>query len=79
MKTIAEYDFENFPEYAQEIAEGADDGHPNDLSNYERWFNGLKTPRGYIVWSFDHDTHFSWRPEFGLACDCVTAKLKILE
>ncbi len=79
MKTIAEYDFDNFPEYAQSIAEGDDGCHVDDLKNFRDWFTRLGTPRGQTVWSFAYDSHFSWHPEFGLACDCVTAKLKILE
>lgn len=79
MKTITEYDFENFPEYAIEIADGMHDGTGDDLGIYRRWFNNLRLPMGCITWSFLNDPHFSWTPEFGLAAVCVTAKLKILE
>ena len=78
MKTIAEYDFENLPVRAMEALEGISEDADNQLE-IEVWLVDLNLPIGHRLWSFSNDTHFSWKPEFGLACECVEAKLKICE
>lgn len=62
---------DDLPEYAIGIIEGtpADDTPVKDFEAVSNWLDTW--PQG-TTFSYLDDSHFSWNPEFGLPCQCVT-------
>ncbi len=68
MKTET-YTIVNFPAWAlccliNGDMEGLTDKEIDQVARFEKRFN-------QPCYSYKEESHFSWLPEFGLACDCV--------
>lgn len=79
MKTLTRYEGLKFPGYALSYlfnndATGIRD---EDQENCDRWlqqfYDEATEQGGHVIFDTDPDDYgsFTWRPAFGLACDCV--------
>jgi hypothetical protein len=81
MKTIKEYTIQ-LPEYSLcYLINGDSSGLSNiDIQAIDNWYAHIdnNTNHQIIINPIEDEGHFTWYPEFGLACNCVDCTILIL-
>jgi len=84
MRTAAEWDELKVPEWALSLlingdASGLDDAEERMVDEWaSRFYRRAAELGGHVVFEVGEGRGFTWRPEFGLACDCADVTVLVL-
>lgn len=86
MKTLEKYDDLQVPGYALPYLVNGDDSglEQEDKKIIDKWYAGFvkiaKSHNAEVIFSCNEDDgHFTWSPEFGLACDVYDCTILIVK